>query len=116
MMKKKATTMFTRASLTINIINKLFSKSKRKTMKNIIEANEKRIDAFKEKMEEAGLKVKANYNNEMAVLEKKNRNLKKKLEEYKDEGQRKWKKFKTNFKHDMDGIGKTMKDLFKDNH
>jgi hypothetical protein len=116
MMKKKATTMFARASLTINIINKLFSKSKRKTMKNMIEANEKRIDAFKENMEEAGLKVKANYNNEMAVLEKKNRNLKKKLEEYKDEGQRKWKKFKTNFKHDKDGIGKTMKDLFKDNH
>jgi hypothetical protein len=51
----------------------------------------------------------------MAVLEKKNRNLKKKLEEYKDEGQRKWKKFKTNFRHDRKGIGKTIKDLFKDN-
>jgi hypothetical protein len=37
------------------------------------------------------------------------------LEEYKDEGQSKWEEFKTNFKHDMDGIGKTMKDLFKDN-
>jgi hypothetical protein len=116
MMKKKATTMFARASLTINIINKLFSKSKRKTMKNMIEANEKRIDAFKENMEEAGLKVKTNYNNEMAALEKKNRNLKKKLKEYMDEGQRKWKKFKTNFKNDKDGIGKTIKDLFKDNH
>lgn len=84
-------------------------------MKNVIEANEKKIDAFKENMEEAGLKVKAKYNNEMAVLERKNRNLKKKLEEYKDEGQRKWKKFKTNFRHNKDGIGKTMKDLFKDN-
>jgi len=81
-------------------------------MKNIIEVNEKRINAVKENIEEAGLKVKANYNNEMAGLEKKNRSLKKKLEEYKDEGQRKWKKFKTNFKHDKDGIGKTMKDLF----
>jgi hypothetical protein len=49
-------------------------------------------------------------------LEQKNRDLKKKLEEYKDEGQSKWEEFKTNFKHDMDGIGKTMKDLFKDNH
>jgi hypothetical protein len=48
----------------------------------------------------------------MAVLQKKNRNLKKKLEEFKDEGQRKWKKFKTNFKHDRKDIGKTMKDLF----
>jgi hypothetical protein len=85
-------------------------------MKNVFEASEKRIDAFKENMEEAGLKVKAKYNNEMTVLEKKNRKLKKKLEEYKDEGQHKWKEFKMNFKHDMDGIGKTMKNLFKDNH
>jgi hypothetical protein len=37
------------------------------------------------------------------------------LEDYKDEGQSKWEEFKTNFNHDMDGIGKIMKDLFKDN-
>jgi DNA repair exonuclease SbcCD ATPase subunit len=80
-----------------------------------IEANEKRIDAFKEKMEKAGTKAKAKYNKAVAELEQKNRDLKKKLEEYKDEGQSKWEEFKTNFKHDMDGIGKTMKDLFKDN-
>ncbi len=85
-------------------------------MKNTIEANEKRIDAFKDKMEEAGLKVKAKFGDEVAVLEQKNRDLKKKLEEYKDEGQSKWKEFKTNFKHDMDGIRKTMKDLFKGKH
>jgi transketolase len=81
-------------------------------MKNFIEVNEKRINSFKKNMEEAGLKVKEEYNNEMAVLQKKNRNLKKKLEEYKNEGQRKWKKFKTNFRHDRKDIGKTMKDLF----
>jgi exonuclease VII large subunit len=80
-----------------------------------IEANEKRIDAFKEKMEKAGPKVKAKYSKEVATLEQKNRDLKKKLDEYKDEGQSKWEEFKTNFKHDMDGIGKTMKELFKDN-
>jgi predicted RNase H-like nuclease (RuvC/YqgF family) len=115
MMKKKTAPIFTRASLTI-YINKLFNQLKRRTMKNTIEANEKRIDAFKEKMEEAGLKVKAKFSEEVAVLEQKNRDLKKKLEDYKDEGQIKWEEFKTNFKHDMDGIGKTMKDLFKDNH
>jgi aspartate aminotransferase-like enzyme len=115
MMKKKTAPIFTRVSLTI-YINKLFNQLKRRTMKNTIEANEKRIKAFKEKMEEAGLKIKAKYSEEVAVLEQKNRDLKKKLEEYKDEGQSKWEEFKTNFKHDMDGIGKTMKDLFKDNH
>jgi low affinity Fe/Cu permease len=82
-------------------------------MKNTLDANEKRIDAFKEKMEEAGLKVKAKYSEEVAMLEQKNRDLKKKLEEYKDEGQSKWEEFKTNFKHTKDGIGKTMKSLFK---
>ena len=174
-MKKKSTTMFTRASLTINI-NKLFNQSKRRTMKNNsftfavmglmagtllagcgktseqkveatkekigeakqelkdaraeyvkewqafkseseqqIQANEKRIDAFKEKMEKAGTKAKAKYKKEVAVLKQKNHELKEKLENYKDEGQGKWEEFKTNFNNDMHSIGKTMKDLFKDN-
>ena len=80
-----------------------------------IKANEDRIDAFKEKMEKAGAKTKAKYNQEVVELEKKNRDLKKQLEEYKDEGESKWQEFKTNFGHDMDAVGKTMKDLFKDN-
>jgi exonuclease VII large subunit len=79
-----------------------------------IEANEKRIDAFKEKMEKAGPKVKTKYSKDVAVLEQKNHDLKKKLDEYKDEGQSKWEEFKTNFKHDMDGVGKTISDFFKD--
>jgi exonuclease VII large subunit len=81
----------------------------------IIEANEKRIDAFKNTMDKAGPKVEAKYSKGVALLEQKNRDLKKKLDDYKDEGQSKWEEFKTNFKHDMDGIGKTMTDLFKDN-
>jgi len=166
-MKKKATTMFSRASLTISI-NKLFNQSKRRTMKNIIftfavigymagiflagcgktseqkveeakqelkdakadylaewqqfkteseeqiKANEDRIDAFREKMEKGGTKTEAKYNIAVAELKQKNRDLKRKLEEYKDEGESKWQEFKTNFSHDMDAFGKTMKDLFKD--
>jgi hypothetical protein len=80
-----------------------------------IAVNEKRIDAFKEKMGKASTKVKAKYSKEVAELEQKNHDLKKKLDEYKDEGQSKWEEFKTNFNRDMDAIGKTMKDLFKDN-
>jgi DNA repair exonuclease SbcCD ATPase subunit len=79
-----------------------------------VKANEAKIDAFKEKMEKAGPKMKAKYSKAVAELEQKNRDLKKKLEEYKDEGQGKWEEFKTNIQHDLDGIGKTMKDLFKD--
>jgi predicted RNase H-like nuclease (RuvC/YqgF family) len=82
-------------------------------MKNTIEANEKRIDALKDRIDKAGLKVKEKYNKEVAILEKQNLDLKKKLDEHKVEGQSKWEEFKTNFSHDVDGIGKTMKDLFK---
>lgn len=79
-----------------------------------IQANEKRIDAMNEKMEHASTKVKAQYKKDVAALKEKNHELKKKLEEYKDEGQGKWEEFKSNFKRDMDSVGKTMKDLFKD--
>jgi hypothetical protein len=37
------------------------------------------------------------------------------MAEYKDGGPSRWEEFKTNFKHDMDGIGETMTDLFKGN-
>ena len=80
-----------------------------------IKTNENRIEAFKEKMEKAGTKTKAKYNKAVMELEQKNRDLKKQLEEYKDEGESKWQEFKTNFIHDMEAFGKTMKDLFKDN-
>ena len=79
-----------------------------------IEANAKRIDAFKAKMDKASPTVKAQYDKQVAVLEQRNRDLKKKLDDYKDEGQGKWEEFKTNFKRDMDDLGKTMTDLFKD--
>ena len=79
-----------------------------------IEANVKRIDAFKAKMDKASPTVKAQYDKQVAVLEQRNRDLKKKLDDYKDEGQGKWEEFKTNFKRDMDDLGKTMTDLFKD--
>ena len=80
-----------------------------------IKANEDRIDAFKEKIEKTDTETKAKYNKAVAELEQKNRDLKKQLEEYKDEGESKWQEFKTNFSHDLDAIGKTMKDLFTDN-
>jgi predicted RNase H-like nuclease (RuvC/YqgF family) len=80
-----------------------------------IEANEVKIHAVKEKMDKAGHKAKAQYRKDVEALEQKNHDLKNKLAEYKDEGKSKWEEFKANFKHDMDGIGKTMKDLFKDN-
>ena len=50
----------------------------------------------------------------MVELKEKNHALKEKLENYKDEGETKWQEFKTNFNHDLDAVGKTVTDLFKD--
>jgi hypothetical protein len=80
-----------------------------------IKTNEKRVAAFKEKMEKSDSKFKAKYSKDVVLLEQKNNSLKKKLAEYKDEGQSRWEEFKANFNHDLDEMGKTMKDLFKDN-
>lgn len=76
-----------------------------------IQDNEKSIAAFKEKMKESGTKMEAKYNKEIAKLEKANRRMKRKLEEYKDAGKSAWADFKTRFSNDMDKIGKAVKDL-----
>jgi exonuclease VII large subunit len=78
-----------------------------------IQDNENSITAFKEKMEKSG---KADYNKEIAKLEKTNREMKKKLEEYKNDGKSAWEDFKTGFNNDMDKLGKAVKDLTSDNN
>lgn len=79
-----------------------------------IKTNENRIDAFKQKMEYSGHTFKAKNSNETAVLEQRNRDLKKKLIEYRDGGRITREEFRTNFKYDMDGVGRSMTVLFKD--
>jgi cell division protein FtsB len=65
-------------------------------------------------MDKAGTKTKAKYKKAITELKEKNHALKEKLEDYKDEGESKWQEFKTNFSHDLDAVGKTISDLFKD--
>ena len=77
-----------------------------------INANEKRIDEFKVKIKTASKEVKADYDKEITVLEQKNVELKKKINEYKYEGKDKWEEFKQGFNHDMDAVGKALKNLF----
>jgi hypothetical protein len=77
-----------------------------------IQDNENSITVFKAKMEKSG---KADYNKEIAKLEKTNRRLQKKLDQYKDEGKSSWEKFKKGFNKDMDKLGKAVKDLTSNN-
>ena len=48
------------------------------------------------------------------MLEKKNIELKKRMGEYKYESKEKWEEFKQGFNHDMDVVGKSIKDFFSD--
>ena len=77
-----------------------------------INANQKRIDEFKVKIKTASKEVKAKYDKEITVLEQKNIELKKKISEYTYEGKDKWEEFKKGFNHDMDAVGKALKDFF----
>ncbi|MFZ0427379.1 MAG: hypothetical protein WAO20_04625 [Acidobacteriota bacterium] len=82
-----------------------------------IKANEERIEAFKENLEEtdASADTKTKYHKAVAELEQKNRDLGRALDEYRDEGEGKWEVFKSNFSHDLDAVGNTIQDLFKEN-
>jgi Skp family chaperone for outer membrane proteins len=77
-----------------------------------IQDNENSIAAFKAKMEKSG---KANYNKEIAKLEKTNHRLQKKLGEFKNNGKSAWERFKKGFNKEMDKLGKAVKDLTSDN-
>ena len=79
-----------------------------------IKINDDKIDELKAKMDKAGTKTKAKYKKAVAELKEKNHALKEKLEDYKDEGESKWQEFKTNFNHDLNAVGETITDLFKD--
>jgi hypothetical protein len=114
-MKKKTIAMLMQIGTVVSF-NKHLNRFKKRTIKNIVEVNAKGIDAFKETMEEASLRIKAMSSEEVAIFKHERRNLKKKLDEYGDEVQGKWREFKRNIKHDSHGIGKTIKVLFKHNH
>ena len=76
-----------------------------------IEANEQAIADFNAGLEHERKAVRAEHKKKIAELEQKNREMKKKLEEYKAEGKENWEIFKAEFSHDMDELGKAFKNL-----
>jgi uncharacterized protein (DUF3084 family) len=76
-----------------------------------IASYDKSIADFKVKIAKQKKVNKAKYEKNLAVLEQKNSDLKKKLADYKEEGQDKWISFKKEFNHDMNELGKSLKDF-----
>lgn len=81
-----------------------------------IAENDKLIKELKTKKNEVKKEKLINYENKIKELEKKNNELRKKIVvNYKDEGVNNWESFKKEFNHDIDELGQSLKNLFKDN-
>jgi hypothetical protein len=76
-----------------------------------ISNSEKRITEYKVKIAHENKALKAKHEKKLAELEQKNNDLKTKLTNLKEDGSEDWKKFKSEFSHDMDELGKSLKDL-----
>jgi len=73
-----------------------------------------RIKALKAQMRKSGKTFDALYENKIEKLELKIADLKARMDNY-DKNQSGWEKFKREFNHDMDEMGKALKDLTVDN-
>lgn len=87
----------------------------RKETAEKIEANNKSLVEFNDRIKNQKMNAKADYKNRIAELERKNSDMKRRLDEYNSDGKANWEKFKTEFSHDMDELGKAFKDLTVNN-
>ena len=84
-------------------------------MNEAIKKNEERIAELKLEMKKTGKSVDAQYEKSIDDLEQKNKDLKIKMETYKNDANADWQSFKREFNHDMDELGNALKDLTVNN-
>jgi len=73
--------------------------------------NEKLITEYRERRPIVQDEQVAKYLSKVDELERKNSEMKRKLDEYKMEGRGQWVSFRQEFNHDMSGLKKALKDL-----
>jgi len=76
-----------------------------------INDNERHIAELRVEIKNEKGDVRVKDEQKVDALEKKNHELKEKLEAYHDDGKSDWQEFKKEFKHDLDGIGNAFKDI-----
>ncbi len=76
-----------------------------------ITSNEKIMADIKESMANDKKETKEAFQKQITALEQKNADLKNRIDEYKEDGSEKWQLFKREFNHDMDELGKSLKDF-----
>lgn len=80
-----------------------------------IMANDLKIAALKLKIKRTGNNIDSTYQKSVYVMEQRNRNLKLKMDAYKNDVSSDWQSFKREFKHDTDELGQALKDLTVNN-
>ncbi len=73
--------------------------------------NENKIKALKEERKSESAKARATYLKELGELEKKNAELKSKMNQYQDGPKDKWEAFKKGFNQEVDELGKSISAL-----
>jgi septal ring factor EnvC (AmiA/AmiB activator) len=73
-----------------------------------INENKSKIAKLKEEIKEEREEIRDKYEKELDNLEQENEKLETRLNEYKEEGVNKWKKFKYDFNKDLDSLGKSI--------
>lgn len=80
-----------------------------------ITANEKLIADLKEGAKTQKKEAKIEYEKTIADLELRNQAMKDQINDHEVENKEKWESFKEEFKHDMNELGQSIKDLGKNN-
>lgn len=77
--------------------------------------NDSLIVDLKARSKASGQKSDPAYEEQIADLENRNADMKKKMDEYEGDGPDNWTKFKEEFAHDMQELGSALRDLTKNN-
>ena len=83
----------------------------RKEAADKVMANDKAIADFKARIETQKQSAKGTYQKQIMELERKNTDMKKKMDDYKVDTKEKWEAFKSEFSHDMEDLGNAFKGL-----
>ena len=77
--------------------------------------NEEKIADLKERRTDVNTGKRTKYDEKINELENKNNTLREKIDNTGYESKERWESFKSEFNHDMNALGESVKDLFKDN-
>ena len=80
-----------------------------------IRDNEVRIAELKSKIKKSGKELDALYNKKIDALEQQNKDMKARIDVYEKNNKSDWESFKREFNHDLDKLGKALKDLTLNN-